>query len=254
MRFDTYIPSNILKPYIHFIAVSEVEEDKVYKVLPGTGLVIGFQFKGNLTLLHNKEQIDLSISGITGLHDTFRIFKNTGHTGTVLIYFKDGGASAFFQQPAHELFRESVSLDNFVSRSELSSIEEQLCDAETDSQRIQTIERFLISRMSFNKNDTLILAAISLIHASKGNIKIAQLMKHLHISQSPLEKRFRQLVGTSPKKFSSIVRFKNTVNSYDPQASLTDLSYEAGYYDQAHFIKEFKKFTGDTPHSFFSNK
>src|SRR5690606_13099388 len=116
MRFDTYIPNNILKPYIHIFAVSEAEEEKTYKVLPDTGLVIGFQFKGNLTLLHNKEQIKLSASGITGLHDTFRIFKNTAHTGTVLVYFKEGGASAFFRQPVHELFRESVSLDNFVSR------------------------------------------------------------------------------------------------------------------------------------------
>jgi len=254
MRFDTYIPNNILKPYIHIFAVSEAEEEKTYKVLPDTGLVIGFQFKGNLTLLHNKEQIKLSASGITGLHDTFRIFKNTAHTGTVLVYFKEGGASAFFRQPVHELFRESVSLDNFVSRSELSSLEEQLCDAKTDSERIQIIERFLISRMSSDKNDTLVLAALTLIHASKGNIRIYELMKHLYTSQSPLEKRFRQLVGTSPKKFSSIVRFKHTVNSYDPQASLTDLSYQAGYYDQAHFIKEFKKFTGDTPHSFFTNK
>src|SRR5690606_4320655 len=193
-------------PYIHIFAVSEAEEEKTYKVLPDTGLVIGFQFKGNLTLLHNKEQIKLSASGIIGLHDTFRIFKNTAHTGTVLVYFKEGGASAFFRQPVHELFRESVSLDDIVSHSELSSQEEQLCDAKTDSERIQIIERFLISRLSSEKNDTLVLAALKLTHASKGNIRIYELMKHLYTSQSPLEKRFRQLVGTSPKKFSSIVR------------------------------------------------
>src|SRR5690606_20755758 len=119
---------------------------------------------------------------------------------------------------------------------------------------IQIIERFLISRMSPGKNDTLVLAALTHIHASKGSIRISELMKHLHISQSPLEKRFRRLVGTSPKKFSSIVRFKHTVNSYHSQTTLSDISYETGYYDYAHFIKEFKNFTGDTPHSFFSNK
>ena len=80
------------------------------------------------------------------------------------------------------------------------------------------------------------------------------LAKQLHISQSPLEKRFRKIVGTSPKKFSSIVRFKHTIQYYNPQSSLTELGYEAGFYDQAHFIKEFKKFTGENPESFFSSK
>jgi AraC-like DNA-binding protein len=66
-----------------------------------------------------------------------------------------------------------------------------------------------------------------------------------------LEKRFRQAVGTSPKKFASIVRFKHVIQRYDSGRSLTELAYEAGFYDQAHFIKEFKIFTGDTPEGFF---
>ena len=77
------------------------------------------------------------------------------------------------------------------------------------------------------------------------------MLTELHISQSALEKRFRQIVGASPKKFASIVRFKNTIKTYDQNKSLTDLGYEAGFYDQAHFIKEFKHFTGDSPETFF---
>jgi methylphosphotriester-DNA--protein-cysteine methyltransferase len=79
-------------------------------------------------------------------------------------------------------------------------------------------------------------------------------MEQLHISQSALEKRFRQAVGASPKKFASIVRLKSVIKQYDGANSLTALGYEAGFYDQAHFIKEFKAFTGDTPEKFFSGK
>jgi AraC-like DNA-binding protein len=93
-----------------------------------------------------------------------------------------------------------------------------------------------------------------MIYKSKGNIRITELAKQLHISQSPLEKRFRQAVGASPKKFASVVRLKNAIKEYSPQNSLTDLGYEAGFYDQAHFIKEFKSFTGETPEIFFSPK
>jgi AraC-like DNA-binding protein len=61
-------------------------------------------------------------------------------------------------------------------------------------------------------------------------------------------------VGTSPKKFASIVRLKHVIHQYNPDHSLTELAYEAGFYDQAHFIKEFKLFTGATPEKFFSGK
>jgi methylphosphotriester-DNA--protein-cysteine methyltransferase len=139
-------------------------------------------------------------------------------------------------------------------RSELLIVEEQICEATTDLEKINVVEQFLISRMRTTVTDTLVLAALTLIHKSKGNIRIKDLMKQLHISQSPLEKRFRSQVGATPKKFASIVRFKHTLHQYSPQNSLTDLGYEGGFYDQAHFIKEFKNFTGETPESFFAQK
>jgi methylphosphotriester-DNA--protein-cysteine methyltransferase len=93
---------------------------------------------------------------------------------------------------------------------------------------------------------------LTLIHQNKGTIRITELMAQLHISQSPLEKRFRQAVGTSPKKYASIVRMKHALQQFDAATSLTALGYEAGFYDQAHFIKAFKTFTGDTPENFFA--
>ncbi|GAB2840522.1 helix-turn-helix domain-containing protein [Ferruginibacter profundus] len=252
MKFITFIPSPVLKPYIKAFAIAESDEEKTYKVLPDTGLVIGFQYKGKLSHISNEQQIALNKSGLTGLHDSYRVFKNAADTGTVLVYFNEGCAAKFFKQPIHELFGESISLDNFVLRSELLLIEEQLYAAATDDKKIKVVEDFLISRMRPVAQDSLVLTALALIHKSKGNITIKDLMAQLHISQSPLEKRFRQAVGTSPKKFAAIVRLKHSIKNYNPQNSLTSLGYEAGFYDQAHFIKEFKNFTGETPRVFFS--
>jgi methylphosphotriester-DNA--protein-cysteine methyltransferase len=114
------------------------------------------------------------------------------------------------------------------------------------------LEEWLIERMRPGAPDPMVLQALALIHKNKGKIRIKELAEQLHISQSPLEKRFRQMVGATPKKFASIIRFKHAVQQYNPQRSLTDLGYEAGFYDQAHFIKEFKNFTGETPEEFFS--
>jgi methylphosphotriester-DNA--protein-cysteine methyltransferase len=69
-----------------------------------------------------------------------------------------------------------------------------------------------------------------------------------------LEKRFRNIVGASPKKFASIVRLQNVVKNYTSGESLTHTAFESGYYDQAHFIHDFKQFTGDSPQKFLLKK
>ena len=136
-------------------------------------------------------------------------------------------------------------------RSEVLVLEEQLQEATMDVDRIHIVEQFLISRVSCTVPDPLVLHALALIHQSKGNIRIKTLADQLNISQSPLEKRFRQAVGTPPKKFAAIVRFKHVLQQYNPREPLGGLGHEAGFYDQAHFIKTFKAITGETPETFF---
>lgn len=251
MEYENYIPSDPLKPFIRLFAIQEVAEEATYKVLPDTAVVIGFQYKGRLFRVNDGNAIALDTSGISGLADHHRSFRNLPGTGTILVFFKEAGAAPFFRQPLHEIFRESVSLENFMLRSELLCLEEQLIEAPTNPERIARLEKFLIGRMTLREPDKLALAALALIHQSKGNIRIKDLVQQLHTSQSPLEKRFRSAVGASPKKFASIVRLKNLLQQYPKTGSLTELGYEAGFYDQAHFIKEFKAFTGDTPENYF---
>jgi AraC-like DNA-binding protein len=172
----------------------------------------------------------------------------------VLVYFRDGGASVFFRAPIHELFQNSVSLDNFVLRSELLLFEEQLCAAVTHLHKIKVVEQFLLSQIKGIKPDLIVVRGLQILYQRKGNIKITELCKQLNISQSPLEKRFRKVVGASPKKFASIIRFRSIIHDNKPSASLTELGFESGFYDQSHFIKEFKKFTGNTPEEYFNMK
>lgn len=254
MKHLSFLPKENLRPFVRSFVVSETVPESTYYVLPDTGIVIGFQYRGRLHRIDGDQQSSLSISGVSGLTDQRRTFKNSADIGTVLVFFREAGAAQFFKHPLNEIFRESVSLDNFMLRAELLSLEETLAESRTDEQRVDAVEDFLTARMRNIEPDKLVLAALALIHKSSGNIRIKDLMDQLHISQSPLEKRFRQAVGTSPKKFASIVRLRNAIQNYDPNVSLTELSHEAGFYDQAHFIKEFKTFAGETPEKFFSGK
>jgi len=73
-----------------------MEEERTYRVLPDTSLVIGFQYKGSLWRVDNNLETPLSISGISGLADHSRIFKNAAGIGTVLVFFKETGAASAF--------------------------------------------------------------------------------------------------------------------------------------------------------------
>lgn len=253
-RFDKYMPGDILRPYIKYFVISESEYEQAYKVLPDTSLVIGFQYKGKLAQVINGAEDTLSAMGVTGLQDSYRIFKSSANIGTVLVYFKEASASAFFSEPVNELFAQSLSLDHFFSTSLLEQISEQLADAETDRQRIQITELFLVSQLKNVTDDILVTTGISLIRQSKGMMRVKDVAAKLNISQGPFEKRFRKIVGASPKKFASIVRLQSVINDFSPAMSMTEIGYRIGYYDQAHFIKDFKTFTGETPEKFFTKK
>lgn len=250
MRFDTIIPTDRLKPYIKHFIISENDIESSYKVFPSTGLVIGFQYRGQLVTLANNTETKLSKAGITGISDSFKIFKNSIDTGTILVYFTEIGLTCFTPTPANELFNQSVSLENIFDKNKVSETEEKLALAKTDKQRIHIVENFLLSQLKDIQKDKIVIEAVQLIYQSKGTIPIKELNKRLFVSQSPFEKRFRKLVGTSPKKFSSIVRFNSVLDNLNNTKSLTEICYENNFFDQAHFIKNFRQFTGDTPENF----
>ena len=250
MRFDKFIPTEQLRPYIKYFVVSENELENEYKVLPSSGLVIGFQYKGKLATIKDSKESKLTSSGITGIADSYKIFKNSAGIGTVLVYFTEIGFTHFASHPANELFNLSLSLNDIFEKSKVNEIEEKLAVAITDKQRIKIIEQFLLTQLKDIQADKLIVEAVKLIYQTNGTIRIKELNEKLFISQSPFEKRFRKVVGTTPKKFASIVRFNTVLDNLNNTKSLTEICYENNFFDQAHFIKDFKQFTGDTPENF----
>lgn len=250
MRFDKFIPNDQLKPYIKYFVVSENELANEYKVFPTSGLVIGFQYKGQLATINQNTENKLTSAGITGVTDGYKVFKNSADIGTILIYFTETGFAHFASHPANELFNLSLSLDDVFDRNIITEVEEKLMVATTDEHRIKIVEQFLVSQLKDIETDKLIVEAIKLIYQTNGTIRIKELNERLSISQSPFEKRFRKVVGTTAKKFASIIRFNTVLDHLNSSKTLTEICYENNFFDQAHFIKDFKQFTGDTPENF----
>jgi AraC-like DNA-binding protein len=250
MKFDTYLPTGRLRPYIRSLVVSENDSGSEYTVLPSGGLVTGFQYKGRLSLLHNTHEARLAPAGITGIADRYKRFRNSAGIGTVLVYFTETGFAHFASLPAHALFNQSLSLDEVFDKSSVAQVEEQLSLGITDAQRIRAVEQFWVGHLRDLPTDKPIDEAVRLICQSQGALSIKALSETLCLSQSPFEKRFRQRVGTTPKKFASIVRFNAVLNHLSRSHSLTEIGYTYGFFDQAHFIKDFKQFSGQTPEQF----
>ncbi len=248
-----YIPTEQLKPFIKAYKIIESRNGLVNRVLPNTSLAIAFRFKGQVNYISGNNLEILPASTISGLRKSARLINYLEDTATIIVLFKEMGASSFLKEPLHELFEESVSFDNFTSRHQLSMIEEQLMEAQTNNQRIAIVEKFLLSRLYNIHPDELVDAALKKIYFSNGIVKIKNLADSLYISQDAFEKRFRKIIGTSPKQFSSIIKMRSIIDSKPQGKTLTHIAFNAGYFDQPHFNKDFKLFTGQTPTDFFKS-
>lgn len=97
--------------------------------------------------------------------------------------------------------------------------------------------------------------AVDMIFAKHGMITIAEICSNLFITERQLERIFRQYVGLSPKFYARIIRFNYIFEHVQKKDnSWSDIVHEAGFYDQSHFIRNFKAFTGEEPSAYLFNK
>ncbi|MBS1564214.1 MAG: AraC family transcriptional regulator [Bacteroidetes bacterium] len=251
MTVDKHIPDPALRPFVKSLLIIESGEGMENRILPDTALVMAFRCNG--VVHHRNASADLLLpsSLITGIRQSYRIVGYGPGTTMLLVTFTETGAASFFLQPLHELEDCSLPLELLLPRQELSEVEERLAEAETNAQRFAVLEAFLRSRLQEDKEDPIVRQAIQSIRTAKGDIRVKDLLQELHISRDPFEKRFRRITGSSPKHFAGIIRLRGLIDNYAQRNNLTDAAHAAGYFDQAHFNKHFKAFTGQTPMDFF---
>jgi AraC-like DNA-binding protein len=253
MKAEVYIPTGLLKPFVKTYRIIESDGELINRVLPGTSFAMAFRFSGQISYIDETHKTALPVATFSGLRKSVRLINYAPKTSALIVQFCETGIPAFFRQPLHELFEESVSLDTFFPQAEISIIEERLAASASNSERIAVIEAFLCSKLLHHKPDGLVSEAITRIYSCRGMMRISELANGLFISQDAFEKRFRKVTGTTPKQFSAIVKLKSIVGQNPAPASLLDRALDNGYYDQPHFNKDFKLFTGLTPTDFFKS-
>jgi AraC-like DNA-binding protein len=158
-----------------------------------------------------------------------------------------------FGIPSSEIKNELVDLVSLLGQDG-KDITEQMLGAKNNFERLAFINRFLEIRIQEFKRPEIVHAAQD-IYRKNGVVNVLHLASQASFSQRQFERNFKEQTGFTPKTFSRIVRFKSLVSQYKKENStLTQLAYAFGYYDQAHFIQDFKQFSGYNPLTYFSGK
>jgi AraC-like DNA-binding protein len=173
----------------------------------------------------------------------------------MIINFKPGGFFKVFRQSAHLFNNRSQDAEKFLGK-QVSEIGLLLKETHL-SRKIELIDAWLEDQlMNQKKADRSIDEAIHLIEHSKGNITLMELEQATYTTKRTLERHFLEQVGLHPKTFSRLVRFNAVIRFIESNMNVKwrQLADVFGYYDQSHFIHEFKSLAGRLPNDYFSEK
>jgi AraC-like DNA-binding protein len=187
---------------------------------------------------------------LTGLIDGPVLLDATedAQTGTIIIEFNQLGAYRLFHFSLAEVKNQIVDMGDLIGHT-ARELQERLADAEPVEAKLELLQHFLLKRLETGAPDPIYDYCINQISYSRGLISLAKLEKETGYSSRWLQRKFSEHLGTSPKNLSEIVRFKQFYQAYSAGAASRDLKsliYEY-YYDQSHFLRAFKRFTGTTP-------
>lgn len=183
------------------------------------------------------------------------VIEPIGVTGSFVVQFKPNGFLPFATIPIKEMENKAVQLDELFG-AEGTELGKEILNAKSTTERIQIIETFLLNLLANKKTiDSVVKSTIETIFNANGKFSVIEFSKSKNISRQQLARKFSSTIGLSPKQLAKTIRIQATLKTLlnKEHKSLTDLAYENEYFDQAHFIKEFKEFTGLTPKEFFGD-
>ncbi|HJP63494.1 MAG TPA: helix-turn-helix domain-containing protein [Mucilaginibacter sp.] len=236
---------------------SEAGEIK-YTTFPNTNLCLAIYGSNEVNYLNGKDQNYCNIvygnklyqSRIYGLHEQPFNVNLSGTLDQICILFHPGALRAFTDLPFEELLKSSNAFD-LIFQDSNAKLFESLFNEINLKKRALILELFLKKRI---EEKSIRMPAPEVIATLKGQInsslRITDLAKESAISPSTLYRNFYNCIGQSPKMFLKTLRFRVALSYISNQhsLSLTAIAYKSSYYDQAHFIRDIKSFTGCTPY------
>lgn len=181
----------------------------------------------------------------------------TGIVESFAVSFYPYGFANFINAPITSLANKETALSTLFEEKTINALAKKITNAEDTKARIQLVEAFLLNRLKeIATVDKIVKSTVDSLFLSKGKNSIKSILKEEPSKRRQLERKFKTQIGLSPKQLSKVIRLQATLEMIlhqDPN-KLTNITYENGYYDQSHFIKDFKDFTGINPSDFLEDE
>lgn len=174
----------------------------------------------------------------------------------LIVQFKKGKAFPFMMEPMHALTNLVVDAEQAISR-EILVVREQLLEALTPFEKFQLLEAQLLKQYrSKLKENPFVDFAVTTIVSSPDQYSIRQIAAKAGYSQKHIIKLFKEQVGVTPKAFLKVIRFQKAIQQIEAQRAVdwSAIAYDCGFYDQSHFIANFKGFSGFTPSEYLEQR
>jgi len=180
-----------------------------------------------------------------------------GNVDTFAICFYPIGFANFINKPLDNLVDMETPVAELFGQAEANELEQQINQDIDTKQRIEIIETFLLKKL--NEKDTIsniVKSTVDTLLKTNGSTSINMILKDDISKRRQLERHFKKQIGISPKQLSKVIRLQAALHMMLNQKSetLTDIAYENEYFDQNHFIKDFKDLVGLTPKEFLGNE
>ncbi|WP_353184054.1 AraC family transcriptional regulator [Parapedobacter lycopersici] len=253
MQVKFYDSDSSLKPYVLMFAYAELSAEELSKTkfLPdnATSLTLFLNTDASVTDYFTGNTVDFRIA-FAGQHSVPVCYTPGENIRIINVDFFPWGAYSVFGLEQSALY--NVTSDATQLFPDLKDFMPELTSHLYDEDYcMRVIEKFLLKELQKMRRptDERIIRACREITENRGNIQIRELCKTVGMSHSGLTRYFAEMIGVTPKIFGRVARF-TAVQQFlgeNPGAGWTDIIHQFDYFDQNHFIREFKQFTGAVP-------
>lgn len=257
VRYERFGPSPKLALYVeHFWMVSAPGEQTPRReiLIPnGRPMLL-------LTFASPSVRIDLRTGNrfpnsniLSGIASQPYVIEQSGESRYIGVQFRPYGLAAFLR--GDKLVNRALSIDEWLGTSGAQALSSLLLAHDFGQARVEALDTYLCSVAAEVDSSKvhLLRSTLERIEQAGGQVKVEELAQQVYMHYTTFYRLFKNYVGIGPKLYVDIVRYYTFVGgllSDRPSGSATLIAALGGYYDQAHASKEFRRFTGVTPHAF----